>query len=148
MMKAQRKAEMIWNGTLAWGTGAVTVGSGAVETLPMTWASRIEQPDGKTSPEELLAATHAGCFAMAFALTLAENGTPPEQLRVAATCTLEEVEGKPKITHIDLDVSGRVAGLDAAGFAQAAQQAEQLCPISGALRGNVEIRLTPHLAEV
>jgi osmotically inducible protein OsmC len=92
--------------------------------------------------------TFSACSAMAFALTLAENGTSPEQLRVAATCTLEEVEGKPKITHMDLDVSGRVAGLDAAGFAQAVQQAEQLCPVSGALRGNVEIRLTPHLVEV
>ena len=144
-MKAQRKAEMIWNGTLARGTGAATVGSGAVEALPMTWASRIERPDGKTSPEELLAAAHAGCFAMAFALTLAENGTPPEQLRVAATCTLEEVAGKPKITRMELDVSGRVAGLDAAGFEQVAQQAEQLCPVSGALRTNVEIQLTTHL---
>lgn len=122
-----------------------TVGSGAVEALPMTWASRTERPDGKTSPEELIAAAHAGCYAMALALTLVEEGKPPETLRVTAVCTLEEVEGKPKITSMDLEVGGKVAGLDAAGFEQATQKAEQLCPVSNALRQNIVIRLKAHL---
>lgn len=145
MLKAQRRAEMIWNGNLVRGNGQVKVGSGVVETLPMTWASRTEQPDGKTSPEELIAAAHAGCYAMALALTLAEGGTPPERLRVSAVCTLEEVEGKPKITSMELEVAGKVTGLDAAGFEQAAHKAEQLCPVSNALRQNVAIQLTTHL---
>lgn len=147
MLKAQRHAEMIWHSTLARGNGRVTVGSSVVEALPMTWASRIERPDGQTSPEELLAAAHAGCYAMALALTLAEGGTPPERLRVTAVCTLEEVDQKPKITRMDLEVFGRVAGLDATGFARAAQQAEQLCPVSGALRTNVAMCLTAHLED-
>ncbi len=147
MLKAQRRAEMTWNGNLARGNGEVKVGSGVVETLPMTWASRTEQPGGKTSPEELIAAAHAGCYAMALALTLAEGGTPPERLRVAAVCTLEEVEGKPKITNMELEVAGKVAGVDAAGFERIAQQAEQLCPVSNALRQSVTIRLTAHLEE-
>lgn len=145
MLKIQRRAEMTWSGNLVRGNGAVRVGSGVVETLPMTWASRIEQPDGKTSPEELIAAAHAGCYAMALALTLTEGGTPPERLRVAAVCTLEEVEGKPKITSMELEATGKVVGLDAAGFEQVACQAEQLCPVSNALRQNVAIRLTAHL---
>lgn len=111
----------------------------------MTWASRIEQPDGKTSPEELLAAAHAGCYAMALALTLAEGGSPPERLRVSAVCTLEEVEQKPKITSMELEVAGKVAGVDAARFERAAYQAEQLCPVSNALRQSVAIRLHAHL---
>jgi lipoyl-dependent peroxiredoxin len=122
------------------------VGSGVVEALPMTWASRAERSDGKTSPEELLAAAHAGCYAMA--LALGEAGQTPEFLRVTARCALAEVEGKPKITTMELEVVGKVAGLDAAGFEQAAQQAEQLRPVSGALRGNVTIRLTTHLERV
>lgn len=145
MLKAERRAEMIWQGNLARGHGEVTVGSGVVSTLPMTWASRTERSDGKTSPEELLAAAHAGCYAMALSLTLAEAGTPPESLRVTAVCTLTEVEGKPKITTMDLEVHGKVAGLDAAGFELATQNAEQLCPVSNALRQNVAIHLTAHL---
>jgi len=144
-LKAERRAEMTWIGTLPKGNGQVKVGSGVVETLPMTWASRIERPDGKTSPEELMAAAHAGCYAMALALTLAEGGNSPESLRVAAVCTLEEVAGKPKITRMDLEVHGKVAGLDAAGFEQATRQAEQLCPVSNALRNNVNIQLKAHL---
>lgn len=86
VVQAKRRSEMTWNGNLVRGNGEVKVGSGVAETLPMTWASRIEQPDGKTSPEELLAAAHAGCYAM----TLAEGGTPPRRLRVSAVCTLGE----------------------------------------------------------
>ncbi|MEO8971382.1 MAG: OsmC family peroxiredoxin [Ktedonobacteraceae bacterium] len=145
MLKAERRAEMTWKGNLVQGNGKVTVGSGVVEALPMTWASRTERPDGKTSPEELIAAAHAGCYAMALALTLAEEGKSPETLRVTAVCILEEVEGKPEITSMNLEVGGKVAGLDAAGFEQAAHKAEELCPVSNALRQSVVIRLNAHL---
>jgi lipoyl-dependent peroxiredoxin len=82
---------------------------------------------------------------MALALTLAEAGKQPERLQVNAVCTLEEVAGKPRITRMDLEVRGKVPGLDAADFEQAAQQAEQLCPVSNALRNNVVIQLNAHL---
>lgn len=107
----------------------------------MIWAARVGHPGDKTSPEELIAAAHAGYYAMALALTLAEAGKQPERLRVNAVCTLEEVVGKPRITQVSLAVRGRVPGLDAADF----EQAEQLCPVSNALRKNVVIQLNPHL---
>ena len=89
---ARREAEIVWEGPLARGTGTLTSGSGALDQLAVTWASRTERPDGKTSPEELIAAAHASCFAMALALVLGENKTPPERLTVSAACTLDEVE--------------------------------------------------------
>lgn len=119
---------MIWNGTLARGQWEVKVGSGVAEMLSMTWASRTEQSDGKTSPEELLAAAHAGCYAMALTLTLAEGGTPPERVQVSAVCTLEEVEQKPTITRMELAVVGNVVGVDAARFEQATHRPSSSAP--------------------
>ena len=145
MLHAERRAEMTWEGNLAQGKGTIRLGSGAVEQLPMTWAARAEQPGGKTSPEELIAAAHAGCYAMALALTLTEAGKQLEHVQITAVCTLEEVARKPRITRMDLQVRGKVLGLDAAAFEQAARQAEQLCPVSNALRNNVAIQLNAHL---
>jgi osmotically inducible protein OsmC len=116
-----------------------------VQDLPVTWAARIERPDGKTSPEELIAAAHASCYAMALSLTLAQQGNAPEELRVNAVCTLSDARGAAAITDVELEVWGKVPGLDGAGFAQAARSAEQLCPVSNALRNNVNIHLTTHL---
>jgi lipoyl-dependent peroxiredoxin len=144
-LRAMRRAEATWAGSLFGGSGTVSAESRAFAELPITWASRTESADGKTSPEELLAAAHAGCFSMAFSLVLAEEGTPPEQLTVNATCTFEQVEDGFAVSTIDLDVHGRVPGLDAHGFQQAADRAAQVCPISKALIGNVEIRLTVQL---
>jgi osmotically inducible protein OsmC len=144
-MKAERRAETTWTGTLAKGQGIIHVGSGAVAELPVTWASRVERPDGKTSPEELIAAAHASCYAMALSVTLERGNTPATQLTVNAVCTLDDSSGAPKISTMDLTVRGKVPGLDAAGFQKAAQQAEQLCPVSNALRGGVQIHLTAHL---
>ncbi len=141
MLHAERQAEMTWEGNLVQGKGTIHLGSRAVEELPMTWAARAEQPGGKTSPEELIAAAHVGCYAMALALTLAEAGNQPEHLQVTANCTLEEVAGKPRITRMDLEVHGKVPGLDAAAFELDARQAERLCPVSTALRNNVAIQL-------
>jgi lipoyl-dependent peroxiredoxin len=142
---ALRNAEVVWDGTLAGGSGALSSGSGALD-LPVTWAARTERPNGKTSPEELIAAAHASCFAMALALVLGEAHKPPEQLTVTAACTLDEVDGAPRITSVELAVRGSVPGLDAAGFEQHVARAAGLCPVSNALRDNVEISISSKLA--
>jgi lipoyl-dependent peroxiredoxin len=146
MLKAERRAEVEWQGSLIHGSGrVVSVGSGAIGNLPVTWASRTERSDGKTSPEELLAAAHAACFAMAFSHGLAEAGTTAERLQVTATCTFEQVEGGFKVSTMVLDVRGKVPGLDQAGFEKAAQAAGQGCPVSAAFRGNVAISVNAQL---
>src|SRR5436853_5907638 len=117
MVKAERRAEAVWEGDLIHGSGKIAkVGSGALGELPITWASRVERSDGRTSPEELIAAAHAACYAMAFSHTLAQAGTPPEQLSVTATCALDLGAGGLKIVSMNLDVHGKVPGLDQAGF--------------------------------
>jgi osmotically inducible protein OsmC len=143
---ARREAEIIWEGPLARGTGTLTSGSGALDELAVTWGSRTERPDGKTSPEELIAAAHASCFSMALSHGLAEAGNPPDRLEVSATVTLSMDDG-PKVTSSHLTVRGVVPGLDADGFAQAAQGAADNCPISGALKGNLEITVDAQLAD-
>ncbi len=146
MAKAERRAEVEWQGSLIQGSGKlVSVGSGAIGNLPLTWAARTESSDGKTSPEELLAAAHAGCYAMAFSHALAQAGTPAERLTVDATCTVEQVGGGFKVSTMVLDVRGKVPGLDQVGFEQTAQQAEQGCPVSNALRNNVAIHVNAQL---
>jgi lipoyl-dependent peroxiredoxin len=146
MMIALRHAEVVWDGTLAGGAGALSSESGALE-LPVTWASRTEQPEGKTSPEELIAAAHASCFAMAVALVLGENRTPPERLVVTAACSLDEVDGAPRITTLELAVRARVPALDAAELERNITKAAELCPVSNALRGNVEIVVRSELEQ-
>src|SRR5215471_14165118 len=146
MLKAERRADVAWEGDLLHGSGTiVSVGSGALAALPVTWASRTERSDGKTSPEELMAAAHAACPSIAFSHALAQSSTPPERLSVSATCTFEQVEGAFKISTMDLNVIGKVPGLDEAGFDKVAQQAEQGCPVSNALRNNVQIRVNARL---
>lgn len=121
--------------------------SGALADLAVTWASRTEAPGGKTSPEELIAGAHATCFTMALALVLGEAKTPPDQIETSATCVLDEVHGAPRITRIDLDTKARVAGIDEATFQQRVAAAAALCPVSNALRGNVEIGVSATLHE-
>lgn len=145
MALAERRAEVVWQGNLAQGGGTVTTGSGALGTLPVTFAARIERPDGKTSPEELIAAAHAACFAMAFSNTLNKEGKPPEQLTVDAVCSLDRTDSGLKISAMQLNVRGKVPGMDQAAFAQAAQTAEQGCPVSNALRNNVQISVNAQL---
>ena len=123
----------------------MTTGSGALDKLAVTWASRTERPDGKTSPEELIAAAHASCFAMALALVLGENKTPPDRVRVSAGCTLDEVDGAPRITTVELTVRAQVPGLDAADLERIVARAAELCPISNALHGNVEVNVRSEL---
>jgi lipoyl-dependent peroxiredoxin len=142
---ARREAETVWEGSLASGSGTLTSASGALDQLAVTWASRTKRPDGSTSPEELIAAAHATCFAMALALVLGENKTPPEQLAVNAACTLDEVGGAPRISEVELTVRARVPGLDADVLERIVGQAADLCPVSNALRGNVEINVRNEL---
>jgi osmotically inducible protein OsmC len=144
-LRAERRAGATWTGTLFEGSGTVSAGSHAFAQLPITWASRTERPEGRTSPEELLAAAHAGCFSMALSLVLAEAGTPADALTVDAVCVFEQVPTGFAITTIALDVHGRVAGIDDDCFEQAAQRAAQICPVSNALRGNVDIGLNVRL---
>ena len=139
MPVALREAEVIWEGPLPSGTGTLTTGSRALDQLAVTWASRTERPDGRTSPEELIAAAHASCFAMALALRLDAHQTPPERLAVSAACTLDEVGRAPRITTVELSVRAHVPGLAAADLEQIVGEAADLCPVSKALRGNVEV---------
>jgi osmotically inducible protein OsmC len=136
---ARREAEIVWDGPLASGAGTLTSGSGALSGLPVTWASRTERADGKTSPEELIAAAHASCFAMALSLVLGENETPPDRVTVNAACTLDEVQGAPRITTLELSVRAQVPRIEAAELERMVERAADLCPVSNALRGNVAI---------
>ncbi len=147
MADAPRRAEAVWQGSLAQGSGEVSlVTSGAAGPLPVTWASRTERANGKTSPEELVAAAHASCFNMALSHALAEAGTPPERLETSATVTFTEVEGGWKVGTSEITVKGTVPGLDETGFKEAAAAAKDGCPISGALKGNVELSVEATLA--
>ena len=144
-MKAERRAEAQWKGNLVNGQGKFHLGSGATGEIPVTWASRTERSDGKTSPEELIAAAHASCYAIAFSHTLTQEGHPPTSLTVNAVCTLEDVAGKLQITTMTLNVQGKVPGLDEASFVQIAQKAEQGCPVSNVLRQGLQIHLNAQL---
>jgi osmotically inducible protein OsmC len=142
-MAADRRAEVVWEGSLMEGSGTITkVGSGALPELPVTWTARTENSDGKTSPEELIAAAHASCFSMALSGALAKAGTPPERLETSATVTFVPGTG---VTKSALTVTGRVPGLDAAAFQEAAEGAKEGCPVSGALKGNVELSVDANL---
>ena len=143
-MATERTAEVTWKGSLFEGGGTIDrVASGAFGPLDVTWASRAEEPDGRTSPEELIAAAHAACFSMAFSNGLAEAGNPPERLETSATVTFVPGTG---ITKSALRVRGSVPGLDEATFVEKAEAAKENCPVSKALAGVPEITLDAALA--
>ena len=139
-MATTRNARAHWEGTLLEGQGTVEMTSSGIGTYPITWASRAESADGRTSPEELIAAAHSSCFSMALSNELTQGGHPPEQLRVSANVILDQKDGAPTVTTSELTVFGRVPGIDREQFAQAAAEAGKNCPISRAL-GGVEIRV-------
>ncbi|MEP7083067.1 MAG: OsmC family peroxiredoxin [Chloroflexota bacterium] len=147
-MGTTRTATATWNGTLAEGTGTVSAGTSELFVdLPVSWASRTENWDGRTSPEELLAAAHASCFSMALAGGLVKAGTPPDHLHVSATVTFDKVGEKWTVTMSQLDVVGVVPGIDDDAFHAAAQVAKDGCPISRALAGNVELSVSAALED-
>jgi osmotically inducible protein OsmC len=145
-MAEVRHASVVWNGGLTDGSGMISyVSSGVVSRLPVTWASRTGAHDGKTSPEELLAAAHASCFSMALSSRLAKNGTPATQLDVKAEVTFDNASGGWKVTTSKLTVVGDVPGIDDATFQALAADAKENCPISQAIKGNVELSVVASL---
>jgi osmotically inducible protein OsmC len=146
-MAIERSARATWTGDLKGGQGEFDLESShAVEHEQVTFASRFEQPGGKTSPEELIAAAHATCFSMALSNGLAQAGHAPTKLETHAQVKLDDADGGFSITAIHLTVRGEVDGLDEAGFKQAAEEAKQNCPVSKALAAVPEITLDASLA--
>jgi lipoyl-dependent peroxiredoxin len=140
----ERRASVVWNGDLLQGSGTIAAApSGAFGPLDVTWASRAEDPDGRTSPEELIASAWAACFAMALSNGLAKGGTPPERLETSAAVSFQPGEG---IVKAALSVRGSVPGLDADGFQAAAADAKENCPVSKALTGIPDVSLEATLA--
>ena len=143
-MATDRRADVVWQGSLMEGSGRIEqVTSGALGGLEVSWPSRSAEPDGKTSPEELIAAAHATCFSMALSHGLAQEGHAPERLDTSATVTFQPGEG---ITKIALTVRGVVPGVDGEGFQAAAKTAKENCPVSQALASVPEISLDAELA--
>jgi osmotically inducible protein OsmC len=131
-MATTRTAKTRWEGSLLEGSGSVTLATSGVGTYDVTWASRAEDANGRTSPEELIAAAHSSCFSMALSNILAKAGSPPQSLDTQADVSFQPGEG---ITGIHLTVVGRVDGMDADAFAKAAEDAKVNCPVSQALTG-------------
>ena len=144
---AEKTASAVWNGTLADGSGSVSTASGVLSNSGLSWKVRTSDSNEATTPEELVAAAHAACYAMAFSYALGNAGTPAESLDVTAKVGFgPNPGGGMKVTSSKLHVKGKVPGLDGAAFAQAATDAEKSCPISNALRGNVDITVDAELA--
>jgi lipoyl-dependent peroxiredoxin len=131
-MATTRHAKTQWQGSLMEGSGQVTLESSGLGTHDVTWASRAEEPAGRTSPEELIAAAHSSCYSMALSHGLAQAGTPPERLETSAAVTFQPGEG---ITGIHITVRGTVPGVSEDAFVEAAEKAKTGCPVSKALTG-------------
>jgi len=145
-MAAVREARATWRGDLFTGSGEVTGrSSGQLSTMPVTWASRTADPQGRTSPEELLAAAHAACFSMAFSNNLAKAGSPAERLDVTVAVSFEKQEAGWRVTRSQITVRGSVPGMDQSSFREQAEAAKDNCPISQALRNNVQMTVDASL---
>jgi len=147
MPRIVREAEISWEGNVARGVGAITAASSsAFSGLPYTAATRIGRPEGKTSPEELLAAAHGGCFTMSLASELSKAGTPPERLDVRCVVTMDEVKGKGhQIVHSEIEARGTVPDCDEAAFAQAAEAADAGCSFSALIRASATVAVSASL---
>jgi lipoyl-dependent peroxiredoxin len=146
-MAATREARVVWSGDLMSGNGMVSgASSGRFSEVPVSWSARTTEPGGKSSPEELLAAAHASCFAMALSAGLARAGMPPNRLEVRSKVTFDKVGENWTVVSSDLEVKGDIPGADAAKFTRAAEDAKENCPISRALRGNVKLSVKANLA--
>jgi lipoyl-dependent peroxiredoxin len=138
-MAVERTASAKWEGDLTTGSGEVSTESSAVRNATVKWSSRAEQADENTSPEELIAAAHAACVSMALANGLAQAGTPPTSLESEATATFEKTGDGFRFTTMRLSIRGEVDGLDEDAFRRAAEEAKENCPVSQALKGNVDV---------
>ena len=150
MPRIVREAEATWEGTVSRGSGTLTASSsGAFADLPVTLASRIADPEGKTSPEELLAAAHAGCFITSLGSELARAGTPPVRLEVRCRVTMDEVVAGQghRIVQSAIEARGVAPGADAASFAQAAEQADAGCPFSALVKASATVTITATFEE-
>jgi osmotically inducible protein OsmC len=146
--RIERTAQITWDGNAARGVGTITAGSGAFSELGFSLPTRIGQPEGKTSPEELLAAAHGGCITMSLSGELSKAGTPPGRLDVSCRIVMDEVEGQGHqivASHVDFVVT--VEGLDEAGLEDAVAKADEGCPFSQLLkRGGAEVHVSARLA--
>ncbi len=145
-MATQRKASATWEGGLVDGKGSATLESSGIGSFDVSWPARSEQPGGLTSPEELVAAAHATCYAMALSHEIGQAGGTPQRLDTSATVTFGPVEGGFAVTNIDLTVRGQVEGMDEQSFLDAANAAKDGCPISKLFKGNTDITLDAALA--
>jgi osmotically inducible protein OsmC len=145
-MAVERTATAEWQGDLMGGSGKVSTESGVVDGATVKWSSRAEQADENTSPEELIAAAHATCVSMALAHGLAQAGSPAQHIESEATASFDRVGDGFRLTTMRLKIRGRVDGLDEEGFRQAAEAAAENCPVSQALKGNVDVSLEAALA--
>jgi osmotically inducible protein OsmC len=147
-MAETRHASATWSGNLTEGSGMLQyVSSGAFSRMPITWSSRTAAHEGRTSPEELLAAAHASCYSMAFSNLLAKNGTVAERLDVQVEVTADKRDAGWTVLSSAIKVTGVVPGIDAATFTRIADEAKDGCPISRALAGNVELSVEATLAK-
>lgn len=137
-----KQASAVWHGDLKSGNGTMSSGSGALNEAAFTFASRFED-EGKSNPEELIAAAHAGCYSMALSNELHKAGYASEQVETKATISLGPVDGKPTIHTIKLETTAKVPGIDEAAFLEIAEATKQACPVSRAL--NMEIVLEAKL---
>jgi lipoyl-dependent peroxiredoxin len=144
-MANEKTARAIWEGDLMSGSGRVSSGSGVLSDEGMTWSARADDAEG-VSPEELIAAAHATCVSMALAHALAEQGHAPARLETEATATFDKTEAGFRFTAIKLAIEGEVEGIDDAAFREAAESAKENCPVSQALKGNVEISVEASLS--
>jgi len=144
-----READVVWEGNVARGAGRIAAAtSGAFTDLGYSLPTRIGAAEGKTSPEELLAAAHGACFAMGLASELTSAGTPPGRLTVHCTITMDEVEGRGhQIVHSAIDAVGVVPGADGEGFAQAVVDADNGCPFSALIRASADVTIDARLEE-
>lgn len=143
---ADRTARTVWEGTLADGAGQTTFESSGIGTYDVSWPARTEEPGGKTSPEELLAAAHASCYSMALSGALSKADTPPEKLETSVTVSVNKTDNGFAITQVAISVRGTVPGADADAFSKAAEGAKDGCPVSKLFAGNTEITLDASLA--
>ena len=146
MPRVQREANVTWEGNVARGSGAISASSGAFDALPYSLATRIGDPEGKTSPEELVAAAHAACFAMSLAGELAGAGSPPEHLDVRAVVTLDEVDdGSHRIVASRLHARARVKETDAENLERLAAAASEGCPLTKLIEASAKVTVTATL---